>query len=50
MMLSEIWFDFLGGPVCSQKLDLMVLVGLFQLRIFCISIALWMFSSLKEIT
>jgi len=26
---------FLGGPVQSQKLDLMVLVGPFQLRTFC---------------
>ena len=29
----RVWF--LGGPVWSQELDSMILVGPFQLRIFC---------------
>lgn len=33
-MLSEIRFDFLGGPVRSQELDSLILVGAFQLGIF----------------
>ena len=29
------WVWILAGPVWRQRLDLVVLVGLFQLRIFC---------------
>lgn len=32
--LSDIWSGVLGGPVWSQKLDLRILVGPFQLSIF----------------
>ena len=33
-MLSVIWSEFLGRPVWSQELDLVVLVCTFRLRIF----------------